>query len=267
MNKQQLSNIWTFANGRTGPFRTLASGLAPVVSLMAGLAAWELFGRVCDYAFMPPFSKVFWAGYELVMEGKILGNLTASLVSLIIGFGLAAILGVLLGALMGYSRKIEYLFDIYLAVFLASPSLIYGPVFFALFGISRLTQTAIVFMASFFIVVANTMAGIRTVNVELVEMARSYGASRGQLFRKILLPASLPLIMAGLRMGIGRAIKGMVSGEMFIALIGLGALVRQYGGRFQADRVLAILSIIVLLALLATGLIQGLDRYLNRWRV
>lgn len=236
------------------------------MALVLGLAAWEFFGRLCDFAFMPPFSKVFTAGCELVRQGKILGDLLASLVSLLIGFGLAASSGVVIGTLMGCSRKIEYLFDVYLAVFLASPSLIYGPVFFALFGISRLTQTAIVFMASFFIVVANTMAGIRSVNTELVEMGRSFGAKRSQLFCKILLPSSLSMIMAGLRMGMGRAVKGMVSGEMFIALVGLGALLRQYGGRFQADRVLAILSIIVLLAVFATSLIQILDRYLNRWR-
>jgi NitT/TauT family transport system permease protein len=227
---------------------------------------WELSGRLFHYAFLPPLSKVLIAGYELTTTGQILGNLLVSIVSLIAGYGLAACLGVLVGTLMGRFRKVEYFLDIYLSVFLASPSLIYAPVLFALFGVSRLTQTAIVFMSSFFVVVANTMTAIRSVDSALLEMGRSFGATKRQLFWKILLPSSLPMIMAGLRLGMARAFKGMISGEMYIALIGLGALLRLYGSRFQADRVLAILLIVVALAVFAMGLIEILDRYLNRWK-
>jgi NitT/TauT family transport system permease protein len=240
--------------------------LASLFALALGLFIWELSGRLYHYAFLPPFSNVLLAGYELIRTGQVLGNLWASVVSLLTGYGLAACSGVVVGALMGRFRKVEYFLDIYLSVFLASPSLIYAPVLFAFFGISRLTQTAIVFMSSFFVVVANTMAAVRSVDGALLEMGRSFGAKERQLFRKIFLPSSLPMILAGLRLGMARAFKGMISGEMYIALIGLGASLRLYGSRFQADRVLAILSIVVALALLAMGLMEILERRLNRWR-
>jgi NitT/TauT family transport system permease protein len=113
--------------------------------------------------------------------------------------------------------------------------------------------------------VANTLTGLRTVDPALVEMARSFTASERQLFWKVLLPGAMPLTMAGLRIGMGRAIKGMVNGEMYIALIGLGALIERYGTQFRVDRLLGILLIIIVVALILSHLIQLLDHRLTRW--
>lgn len=166
---------------------------------------------------------------------------------------------------MGRFRKVEYFFDLYLHAFLATPSLIYIPVLFALFGVGRGTQAAVVFLYSFFVIVANTMAGVRAGDAALAEMARSFGAGERQVFFRTILPGALPLVMAGLRLGMARAMKGMINGEMFIALMGLGALVRTYGGRFDAVHVLGVLLLIVVVAVLGVGLIQALERRLTRW--
>ncbi|MFQ5855414.1 MAG: ABC transporter permease [Anaerolineae bacterium] len=243
----------------------IKAGRPQVISLLVGLAGWEILGRLLDFPFLPPFSVVLRASWELTVSGEILGNLSASLVSLVVGYGLAATLGLTVGALMGRYRKVEHLLDVYLNAFLASPTLIWVPILFAFFGVSRLSQIAVVFLYSFWLITANTLTGIRTVDGSLLEMARSFGATERQLFWKIMLPGALPLIMAGLRIGMGRAVKGMINGEMFIALIGLGALIKIYGGRFDAARVLGILIVIIAVAVVTTSLVQALDRRVTRW--
>jgi NitT/TauT family transport system permease protein len=217
------------------------------------------------FPFLPPFSAVLRACWDLVRRGVILGNLAASLVSLAIGYGLAATLGVATGALMGRYSSVEYLLDTYLTALLASPSLIYVPILFALFGVSRASQVAVVFLYAAFIIASNTLTGIHMVDPVLVEMARSFGATESQLFRKVLLPGALPMIIAGLRMGMARGVKGMINGEMFIALVGLGALLRRYGDRLDSQKVLAILLVVIVVAWIATGAVQALDRRLTRW--
>jgi ABC-type nitrate/sulfonate/bicarbonate transport system permease component len=249
--------------------RAIASGGRTVplqlVAVAAGLVIWELAGRWLGFVFLPPFTQVLHATWELALAGKIIGNLAASLASLTVGYGLAVVLGVPVGALMGRYRAVEYLLDLYLNAFLAAPTLIFVPVLFALFGVSRLSQVAVVFIYAFFVIVANTLTGIRMLDANCLEMARSFGASERQLFWKVMLPGAVPMIMAGLRIGMARAVKGMINGEMLIALVGLGALIKTYGGRFEMDRVLGILMVVISVALVCTGLMQALDRRLTRW--
>jgi NitT/TauT family transport system permease protein len=236
-----------------------------VVAIVLGLIVWEVAARLADFRFLPPFTAVVRASLELLRQGVILENLAISLASLVIGYGTAATLGVALGALMGRYRKVEYFFDIYLSAFLASPTLIWVPVLFALFGVSRASQVCLIFLYAFWLIVANTLTGIRTVDKALIEMARSFVATDRQLFWKVMLPGALPLTMAGLRIGMGRAIKGMINGEMFIALIGLGALIKRYGTQFRVDYVLGILLFVVVVALILSNLVQMVDKRLTRW--
>jgi NitT/TauT family transport system permease protein len=231
-----------------------------LLALLVGVAAWEVAGRALHYSFLPPFSNVLRAALELIASGQILGYLGASLVSLMVGYGLAVSSGVLLGLLMGRYRWVEYIFEMYINAFLAAPKIVFIPILYALFGVGRGTQVAVVFLSAFFIIVINTMGGIRNVDVSYVEMARAFGASERQLFWKVLLPGALPLTMAGLRLGVGRAVKGMIKGEMFIALFGLGALLRKYGGRFDSERVFAILLVVISVALICTFAVRIIER-------
>lgn len=234
-------------------------------ALLIGFAVWELAGRTLHFSFLPPFSNVLRAAADLIASGQILGFLAASLVSLAIGFALAGSLGVILGVLMGYYRRVEYVMEPYVYAFFTAPKLIFVPILYALFGVGRDTQVAIVFLSSFFVIVINTMGGIRHVDATYVEMARSFGASERQLFWKVLLPGALPLTMAGLRLGIGRAVKGMISGEMFIAVFGLGALLRKYGGRFDSEKVFAILLVVIGVALLCSFVAHTIERRVIAW--
>ena len=243
----------------------LADARPTVFALGAGIVLWELAGRLLQFNFLPPFSRVLGTTFSMIQKGQILPPLAASLAALAAGYGLAVSLGIGLGLLMGRYRKIEYIFDPYINLFLATPKIALVPILFALFGVHRSVQVAVVFLSAFFIIVVNTMSAVRTVDATYVEMARSFGARESQLFWKVLLPGSLPLTMAGVRLGMGRAVKGMINGEMFIALFGLGALLRKYGSRFDAERVFAILLVVVAVALVCTSLVRVVERRLTYW--
>jgi NitT/TauT family transport system permease protein len=250
------------AQGRLAPISEARHAL---FALLAGVAAWEVAGRALRYNFLPPFSNVVRGALELIASGQILGYLAASLLSLMVGYGLAVAGGVMLGLLMGRYRWVEHVFEMYINAFLAAPKIVFVPILYALFGVGRGTQVAVVFLSAFFIIVVNTMNGIRSVSGSYVEMARAFGASERQLFWKVLLPSALPLTMAGLRLGVGRAVKGMIKGEMFIALFGLGALLRKYGSRFDSESVLAILLVVIGVGLICTFAVRMIERRIIAW--
>jgi NitT/TauT family transport system permease protein len=235
------------------------------ISLLAAALAWEIIGRVWDISFLPPLSRVVSAAAGLIASGEIITYLLASLTSLAVGYSLALVTGVSLGLLMGRYETVDHLVDPYLTAFLAAPKLVFIPPLYALFGVSRTVQVAVVFLGAFFIMVINARAGMRTVDSDHIDMARSLGATERQLFWRVLLPGALPLTMAGLRIGIGRAIKGMIKGEMFIAVFGLGAMLRRYGSRFDAEHVFAIVLVVVAVALVCAGLVGLLERRVVHW--
>jgi sulfonate transport system permease protein len=234
-------------------------------SLLAGLIVWELAGQWSGIRFLPPLSLVLLAGIDLIASGQIVTHLVASLFSLLTGYGLAVVLGLLLGGVMACYQKIEYVLNPYLNAFLATPKIVLLPVMYTFFGLSRFVQVAVIFLSAFFVIVLNTMRGIQTVDPAYVEMARAFGASNHQLFRKVLLPGALPLTMAGLRLAIGYAVKGMVTGEMFITVFGIGALLRIYGGRFDAEKVFAILLVVIGVGLVCSYIVQVIERRLTHW--
>jgi len=251
---------------RIGAFaRGLVPARATLFALLAGMGLWEIAGRLLHYGFLPPFSNVVGTAAQLITNGQIQGYLAASLGALVTGYTIAGVCGVGLGVLMGRYRRVEYALDLYINAMLATPKIALVPVVFAIFGASRTVQVVVIFLSAFFIIVVNTMSAIRMVDATHVEMARSFGANERQLFTQVLLPGALPLILAGLRLGMGRAVRGMINGEMYIALFGLGALLRTYGNRFDAEKVFAILLIVIIVALACTSLVQIVERRLTRW--
>jgi NitT/TauT family transport system permease protein len=239
--------------------------LTPFFSLTLGVIAWEMAGRWAGFRFLPPFSRVVRATIELIATGQIAAPLLASLLSLVAGYGVAVTFGILVGVLMGRNRTIEFVLSPYMNAFLAAPKIALVPVLYAVFGLSRLIQVAVIFLSAFFVIVLNTMRGIQTVDPAFVEMAHAFGASPRQLFLKVLLPGALPLTMAGLRLAIGHAVRGMVTAEMLVALFGLGALLRTYGGRFDAERLFAVLLVVIGVALFCSYGVKAVERRMTRW--
>jgi NitT/TauT family transport system permease protein len=242
-------------------------------ALLAGAIFWELLGRIWNVSFFPPLSEVLVRLVELtapngdISRGVIVNNLVQSIINLGIGFGISVVFGVLIGALMGAYQRVGDALDVYVYALLTAPSLVFAPIFFAAFGARSIRETtiAVIVMYTIFIIIVNTATAIRTVPPSLIEMGRSFGASDRKMFWRIILPSALPLIFAGLRLGSGRAVKGMINGEMFIAVTGLGYVVINQGKRFDAAGVLAVLLVIVIVSLFAVKAVQIVDRRLTGW--
>ncbi|MFK4810936.1 ABC transporter permease [Devosia sp. ZW T5_3] len=239
--------------------------LDTAVSLAVGLIVWEILGRVFEAASLPPASKVMARLWEMVGDGLILNSLGSSLVNLALGFGLSLTLGLVVGGLMGWYHRVESAFSVYVYALLTSPSLVFAPVFFSVFGDGRESIIGVIVMYSTFAIMITTTDSIKAVSPSLVEMARSFGASPTTALFRIVIPAALPGIMAGIRLGASRAVTGMINGEMFIAVVGLGRIVTEAGGRFDATSVLAVIVVIVAVALLVIGLVQFIERRLTSW--
>jgi ABC-type nitrate/sulfonate/bicarbonate transport system permease component len=236
-----------------------------VTALLIGALIWEGLARLLGLAFFPPLSDVLVRLVQLTADGEIIGSVSASILNLLLGFGASVIVGVVLGLLMGASRRIEAVLDVYVTAGLTAPSLVFAPIFFSIFGLSRMSIVAVIITYTIFIVIVTSRDAVRSVPVQLIEMARCYGSSEIQLYRKIVLPAAFPLIMAGIRVGAGRAVKGMVNGEMFIAVVGLGALIMDAGRTFDAETVLAVLVVVVVISFGLVRLLQVVDRRVNGW--
>lgn len=236
------------------------------LSLITLAGIWELAGRSGNAHLLPPFSKVMTAWFELLMSGQLFQALAISLQALIIGFLLSLIVGLPLGLLMGRYRRLESFLDIYMTALLTVPMISFIPFLVIAFGLGLHSRVWIVFLFAFVIIVINTSAGVRNVDPTLTEMAKSFGAKESELFLKVILPAALPMIMAGIRLGMGRAILGMVTSEMILAVVGFGAMLMTFGASFNSPALFATLMTIVLLAVALLALIQSLDRRLMPWR-
>jgi NitT/TauT family transport system permease protein len=245
--------------------RFASNGALEILALASGALAWEALGWGLRLQWLPPFSKVVEALLQFLHSGVILANLGSSLQALVLGFGLSLVFGLFVGALMGRYRVVEKAIDIYVHALFVCPSIVFAPIFFAVFGLSDASRIAIIVVYAMFVIIINTSTAIRTVDPFLVEMARSFGCRERQIFFRILLPASLPLVFAGIRLGMGRAVKGMINGEMLIAFVGLGALAQRYGAQFDAAKVFAIAMVVLIVGLLSNALMQMLDNRLTRW--
>ncbi|MCC6177091.1 MAG: ABC transporter permease [Chloroflexi bacterium] len=245
--------------------RVVLGPLLPWLSFGVGLIVWEIVGRAGWYSFMPPLSGVLEAFVELFTSGRIL-SIRLTLESLTIGFVLSLVLGIGTGLAMARSRLVEYVLDPYIDAFMTIPSSALIPLYLILFGLGAETRVVIVFMHAYFIVVINTLAGARAVDVHLVEMARAFGASEKELIRKIVLPSALPLVLTGVRLGFGRAVRGIINGETILASVGIGQLLIRYGRSFQMEALYAVVLTIILIAVIGTTLVGLLERRFTRWQ-
>jgi NitT/TauT family transport system permease protein len=251
---------------RLWPSGRLPQRLSTPVALAVLLVAWEIGGRVSNAVFFPPMSGIAVAWWELVRSGELPSAMTTSLQALGVGFGLALLLGVAIGTAMGLSDTFKYLSDIYINTLMAAPLIVLIPIIAVFFGLDVWARAVVVFLFSFFVITLNAEAGMKATSSELVEMAHSFGLSRRQIFLVVILPAALPAIMAGLRLGIIRAVKGMVTAELFMSLTGLGALVDYYGLQFKAEELFAVLITIIAVSMIAGAAMHRLDRRLSRWQ-
>ena len=170
------------------------------------------------------------------------------------------------GLLMGRFRTFEYLVDPYVNALYVVPRIALIPLIIIWFGLGGPAQVVVVFGTSVFPVLLSTYAGVRSVPADLIETAHSFGASERQLFFTIIIPASVPFIMSGLRLGIGQAIIGMVVAQMFLGLSGIGFMLTKYGNMFETAYVFVVVLALAALGIVMTEAVKRLEKRYSSWR-
>lgn len=250
---------------RHADYRPLLLGIASFTFIGA---CWQLLTAV---GVLDPFlasspSRVAGALVEQARSGMLWRNLSVSLTELGIGFGLAALVGVVSGTLIGWYRDAEYALDPFIWLGYSAPLVALYPVFILTLGLGKPTVIAITYLLAVFPIVVNTARGVRNLDPKLLQAARSFGASDGQVFRKLALPASVPIVMAGLRLGVGRALVGVVVGELFGGNAGLGYSIAYFGGLLQTTNMIASVVVIGALGVLLTQSLSLIESRLDAWR-
>jgi NitT/TauT family transport system permease protein len=221
---------------------------------------WEVVGRSGLVFLLPPFSAVLAATGELVTSRKFLEAALLTLYIFAAGMAISILVGVPLGLLMGRVRAADQLLGMWVNLFVSAPLTALVPVIMLLFGFGHTTMIVTVVLFAVWIIALDTYAGVRSVSPSLVEMARSFGASRAQLYGKILIWAALPEILAGIRLGVIRGVKGMIIGQLLISIVGLGELFELYSRNFLMEQFWALTILVFAFALLASGAIGMLER-------
>lgn len=241
------------------------SRLLSVVGLLAGLAIWELIGRLGLSPAFPPVTAVIGAIAEVWTSARFLDALKESLISIAIALPPSIVFGIGVGLLLGRYRPVEWALDPLVNTFLSLPLVALIPVLFLIFGLGRGSILATIVIYTFFIVVVNTAAGVRTTDAQVVEMATSFGAGERQVLRRVVLPSALPLMFAGVRIATGRAIRGVIIAEQVIGLIGLGGLVQRLGGAFAVEQLYAVILFIGLFGLVSMEAVSTVERRALPW--
>ena len=239
-----------------------------IISFLIILSLWEILVWL---EWVNPFftsspSAIFVVFKEQIITGELFRNTYPSLFEFIVGFGLAVTVGVPLGIFSGWYKLIDYAIDPFVWFLYSSPLFGFYPIFIMILGLGKPTVIAITFLLTVIPILVNTASGIKNVSPLLVQVAHSFGARRSDFFFKIALPATVPMMMAGFRLGVGRALMGVVGSEMFGATAGLGASISYYGGLLKTANMLASLIMITILGVLLTQGITIVEGYFDSWR-
>ena len=255
------------ASSASGFYQRHTTFVRGLLSLAVGVAVWEIAARhIASPLIVVPPSRVFQTFVSLVSSGELRTHVYVSAQEFVLGFGLAAIVGVLLGTLIGISDRARDVLEPWLSALYATPVVAFAPLFVIWLGIDLASKVAVAFLLAALPVVINTSAGIRTADQNLIDVARSFSAKRRHVFAKILLPNALPFIIAGLRLGVGRAIIGIVVGEFFGARAGLGYMILNSAQMFDTSSLFVATVILAVTGMVSVFGLQALERRLAPWR-
>lgn len=228
--------------------------------------AWELYASTARLLLVPTFTGTIAGIGELIVDPKVWTAFLLSNQSLVVGFAVAVAFGIPLGLAAARYRRIEGFVDPYLSILLVTPMAALIPILIMAFGVTSLaSRVFLVVVFSIPVVIVNSRAGVRQVDPELIEMATSFGAGEREVWRKILLPGALPAIMTGVRLGLGRAVTGMVIIELLMVAVGIGGLILNYQGGFQAGLLYGVVVLVVFEALVLVSLVRAIERRVAPW--
>ena len=233
------------------------------------LTAWELVGNVLQWInpmFMSAPSLIFKAGYDMFRSGEIYHDLYVSGVEFLGGYFLAAAVGIPFGIMTGWYKRMSYIFDPFVNALNATPRVALLPLVIIWLGIGILSKVGIIFLGAVFSILINTRDGVKTTPVNLLNAARSFGASEWMVFKTVVVPSTIPFILTGLRLAVGRALVGVLVGELYAATAGIGFMITVAGATFQTDKVFVGVGIFALSGMIGMELLTKVERRFDKWR-
>jgi NitT/TauT family transport system permease protein len=236
------------------------------LGIAAGALIWEVLGRAEVSILVPPITSIASAWVSMLLDGTLVAAAIVSFQAFAIGFLLALGLGLPLGFVMGRYRIPRVAMSPFVNALMATPHIAVVPLILLWVGTGLEGRILVVFLFTFIPLLVNVEAGVATVNAHLIGMARSFGAGERQMLRHVTIPDSMPLVLAGIRLSIGRAVKGTVTGEIILASVGLGKLLLIYGQTLSAPEIYAIVITIVGFAMVLTEGFRVIERRLLRWK-
>jgi NitT/TauT family transport system permease protein len=236
-----------------------------LASLTIFLVLWEIAGASVDPALFTTPSKVAVAAVDMIGSGELWEGLWPSLVVLVMGLTLAIIFGTVLGLALARFRVLDVGLTVYITFLYSIPSVALVPLIVLWAGYETTAKVIILFMFAFFPMVINTYQGVKAVDTKLLEVGRAFRCSERQLWANIVLPGSLPFIVTGIRLAVGRGMIGMVLADLYTAISGIGYLIVRTASTFQVDKMFVPIVTLGLLGVLLTALLRMVEVRVAPW--
>jgi len=233
------------------------------------LVIWELVGNVFQLInpmFMSAPSLIAKAAFGLFSSGEIYNDLYISGTELLGGYLLSAAVAIPFGIMVGWYKKMSFIFDPFINAMNATPRVALLPLVIIWLGIGILSKVGIIFLGAVFPIMINSRDGVKTTPHNLLTAARSFGASEWMIFKAVVLPSTVPFILSGLRQGLGRAIVGVMVGELYAATAGIGFMITVAGATFQTDKVFVGVLIFALAGMIGTEVLARIEKRFDKWR-
>lgn len=254
------------AKEETAERKPLPRWMITVASVVLVLIVWEIFGRRINPVFGSYPSAIAEAFWELLVTGQLWSALYESLRPFVIGYALAIVVGVPLGLFIGGFRAAEAALGLYITAGYAMPLVALVPLLILWLGLGFAVKVAVIFLMALFPICINTWLGVTAVPKTLIEVGKSFVAPDTVILRRIILPATLPYIMAGIRLAVGRAVVGMVIAEFFTTISGLGAVIINSANNFDTATMFVPIIILMLMAIGLNWLIGFVERRVAPWQ-
>jgi NitT/TauT family transport system permease protein len=238
------------------------------VSILAGLAIWEFLARLLleNELLIPPPSSVARTFWQLTVSGQLNKHLTATLIEFAYGFTTACIVGVVLGYFMGMYKRFDEIMDPWIATLYSIPIIAVVPLIIIWFGIGMTSKVIVVFKITVVAIILNTAAGIKNLDPVWLELAKSLRLSGWETTYKIRVPGALPYIITGMRLGVGRALLGVIVAELMASNAGLGYLLRDSSETWDSPKLFVTVFLLAAMGLVSFNLIKRFEHRVAPWR-
>ncbi len=251
--------------------------LLGTAAVLVFLLLWEFMGGALSVynpipflrvnpMFMSAPSLIFKAAVQLFASGEIYNDLYVSGVEFLGGYLLAVAVGIPFGILVGWYKRMSYIFDPFINGMNATPRVALLPLVIIWLGIGILSKVAIIYLGAVFSILINTRDGVKTTPPNLLNAARSFGASEWIVFKTVVVPSTVPFILTGLRLAVGRALVGVLVGELYAATAGIGFMITVAGATFQTDKVFVGVLIFAISGMISMELLTKLEKKFDKWR-